>query len=294
MNGGSADGERQPRLTDPRMDPSLGPMRKSLNFRPGKRIDLDRIDPADTGKYRDREQAEAEENRYLKRLYDLQARFAAESKRGLLIVLQGLDAAGKDGTIRHVFTGMNPQGCDVHAFKVPTPIEAAHDYLWRIHVCAPRKGMIGIFNRSHYEDVLAVRVLKLVPPEVWGRRYDQINEFERMLTENGTVILKFYLHISAKEQRQRILDRLSDPLRNWKFSESDLETRRKWKLYRAAYNDALTRCNTEWAPWHVVPADRKWYRNLLISQTVTRTLEEMKPKVPRPKLDLKRYRAELK
>jgi len=268
-------------------------MSKAVTFAPGKRIDLDRIDSSDTGRFRRREKAEAEEQKLLARLFELQARLSAESKNAVLIVLQGLDAAGKDGTIRHVFSGVNPQACEVHSFKVPTSLELAHDFLWRIHVACPRKGVIGIFNRSHYEDVLAVRVEKLVPEKVWERRFDHINEFERILTENGTTILKFYLHISRKEQRERILARLNDPERNWKFSESDLETRHKWKLYRPAYNDALTRCNTKWAPWHVVPADHKWYRNLVVARTVVEALERIHPRFPRPLMDLKKFVSEL-
>jgi PPK2 family polyphosphate:nucleotide phosphotransferase len=269
-------------------------MPKPRTFAPGRRISLDDIDPADTGKVTSKDSAAKQEANWLERLFDLQAKLSAESQQALLIVLQGLDAAGKDGTIRHVFAGVNPQACQVHGFKVPTPIEVAHDYLWRIHNACPPRGVIGIFNRSHYEDVLAVRVEKLVPEKVWSRRYEQINEFERMLTESGTRVLKFYLHISKKEQRARIMERLQDPSRNWKFSESDLDTRAKWKPYREAYDDALTFCNTKWAPWHVVPADHKWFRNLVIAETVVKTLEEMNPRYPKPKIELDKYRALLK
>jgi PPK2 family polyphosphate:nucleotide phosphotransferase len=269
-------------------------MAKPKTFAPGKRIALDDIDPADTGKYKDKDAAAAEEEKWLKKLFDLQARLSAESQQALLIVLQGLDAAGKDGTIRHVFAGVNPQACQVHSFKAPTPNELAHDFLWRIHTACPPRGVIGIFNRSHYEDVLAVRVEKLLPEKVWRKRYDQINEFERTLTESGTRVLKFYLHISKKEQRARIKERLQDPSRNWKFSESDLDTRSKWRPYREAFDDALTLCNTEWAPWHVVPADSKWYRNVVIAETVVETLEDMNPKYPKPKIELEKYRALLK
>jgi len=269
-------------------------MAKPKTFAPGKRIALDDIDPADTGKYKDKDAAAAGEKKWLGRLFDLQAKLSAESQQALLIVLQGLDAAGKDGTIRHVFAGVNPQACQVHSFKAPTPNELAHDFLWRIHTACPPRGVIGIFNRSHYEDVLAVRVEKLLPEKVWRKRYDQINEFERTLTESGTRVLKFYLHISKKEQRARIKERLQDPSRNWKFSESDLDTRSKWRPYREAFNDALTLCNTEWAPWHVVPADHKWYRNVVIAETVVETLEDMNPKYPKPKIELDKYRALLK
>src|SRR5262245_17843075 len=235
-------------------------MPKPMTFAPGHKIDLNKLGTDETGSIRSKDASEKLEAKWLTRLFDLQAKLSAESKQALLIVLQGLDAAGKDGTIRHVFAGVNPQACEVHSFKVPTHIELAHDYLWRVHAATPRRGVIGIFNRSHYEDVLAVRVERLVPEREWRKRYDHINEFERMLTENGTRILKFYLHISRKEQGDRISERLQDPDRNWKFSESDLETRTKWKQYRDAYNDALTKCNTKWAPWYVVPADHKWYQ----------------------------------
>jgi PPK2 family polyphosphate:nucleotide phosphotransferase len=267
---------------------------KPRTFAPGKRIDLDSIDPADTGSIRDKEESEKLEARWLERLFDLQAHLSAEAGQALLIVLQGLDASGKDGTIQHVFAGVNPQACQVHSFKVPTPLELAHDFLWRVHAACPPRGVIGIFNRSHYEDVLAVRVEKLLPEKLWRQRYGQINEFERILDACGTRIVKFYLHVSKKEQRVRIAERLDDPSRNWKFSQSDLAARQKWKAYRAAYNDALTQCNTEWAPWHIVPADRKWYRNLVIAETVTKTLEDMHPPYPKPKLDLAKYKALLK
>ena len=269
-------------------------MPKPRTFAPGKRIDLDTIDPAETGGIAGKDEAEKKEAKWLERIFDLQARLSAESKQALLIVLQGLDAAGKDGTIRHVFAGVNPQACQVHSFKAPTPAELAHDYLWRVHAVCPPRGVIGIFNRSHYEDVLAVRVEKLLPEKAWRKRYEQINDFERTLVDCGTRILKFYLHVSKKEQRERISERLRDPQRNWKFSESDLDTRAKWGPYRAAYNDALTLCNTKWAPWHVVPADHKWFRNLVIAERVAQELADMDPQLPKPKLELDKYRALLR
>lgn len=269
-------------------------MPKPKTFAPGKKIDLDKIDPADTGNLSDKDRSEKMEAKWLTQIFDWQGRLSAESKQALLIVLQGLDAAGKDGTIRHVFAGVNPQACQVHSFKVPSPLEMSHDYLWRVHAACPPRGVIGIFNRSHYEDVLAVRVEKLLPEKEWRKRFDQINQFESLLTDCGTRVLKFYLHVSKKEQRVRISERLKDPDRNWKFSESDLDTRLKWNDYRVAYNDALTLCNTKWAPWHVVPADRKWYRNLVIAETVAKTLEDMNPRYPNPKLELDKYRAILK
>jgi PPK2 family polyphosphate:nucleotide phosphotransferase len=254
----------------------------------GTKVRLADIDPADTGGYERTPETKALMERHLKRLRDLQARFAADKRYALLIVLQGLDASGKDGTIRHVFSGMNPQGCEVDSFKVPSPLELSHDFLWRIHQQCPPKGMIEIFNRSHYEDVLAARVEKIVPPAEWRKRYKQINNFERMLVENGTVILKFYLHVSRQEQKKRLQERLTDPAKNWKFARSDLETRGKWAAYREAYQDALEQCATRWAPWHIVPSDKKWYRNLVIAAVVLETLERLHPLFPRPTEDLTR------
>jgi PPK2 family polyphosphate:nucleotide phosphotransferase len=215
-----------------------------------------------------------------KRLFDLQEALYAEGKRGLLIVLQGRDASGKDGTIEHVFAGVNPQGCSVTSFKRPTDIELAHDYLWRIHAAVPRRGMIGIFNRSHYEDVLAVRVHELVPRAVWSRRFEQINAFERLLSDEGTTILKFFLHVSRKEQAKRLKDRLDDPKKNWKYEAGDVGERKLWDDYTTAYRDVLRRCNTRWAPWSLVPADDKPLRNYLVCRTIVETLERMDPRYP--------------
>jgi PPK2 family polyphosphate:nucleotide phosphotransferase len=217
----------------------------------------------------------------LERLPALQTALYAEAKQALLVVLQGRDAAGKDGTTRRVFGPLNSQGCVVSNFKRPTDYELARDYLWRVHQAVPPKGTIGIFNRSHYEDVLVVRVHELVPRAVWSRRFDQINDFERMLSENGVTILKFLLHISRDEQKQRLLQRLNDPLKNWKFQAGDLEERKRWDDYTEAYEDVLERCSTPWAPWYVVPADRKSTRDLLVAQVVVETLERMAPRFPR-------------
>lgn len=217
----------------------------------------------------------------IERLETLQTALYAESKQALLVVLQGRDAAGKDGLIRRVFGPLNSQSCVVSSFKRPTEYELARDYLWRVHQAVPPKGTIGVFNRSHYEDVLVVRVHKLVPKDVWSQRYDQINHFERMLSENGVRILKFFLHISREEQKQRLLERLNDPLKNWKFQVGDLDERKLWDDYTEAYEDALERCSTEWAPWYVVPADRKSTRNLVVTQVLVSTLEAMNPQFPR-------------
>jgi len=217
----------------------------------------------------------------LDRLTELQTALYAEARQALLVVLQARDAGGKDGLTRKVFGVLNSQGCVVTNFKRPSAYELARDYLWRVHQAIPPKGTIGIFNRSHYEDVLVVRVHDLVPRAVWSRRYDQINDFERILTENGVTILKFFLHISGDEQRERLLARIHDPLKNWKFEVGDLEERKRWDDYTEAYEDVLQRCSTPHAPWYVVPADRKSTRDLLVAQVVVETLERMNPKFPR-------------
>jgi PPK2 family polyphosphate:nucleotide phosphotransferase len=217
----------------------------------------------------------------LERLTELQARLHAESTRSLLVVLQGRDTSGKDGTIRRVFDAVNPQGCIVTTFKKPSELEASHDYLWRIHRAMPPKGMIGIFNRSHYEDVLVVRVRNLAPRSAWSKRYPQINDFERMLTEHGTTIIKFFLHISKEEQKARLLERLEDPAKQWKFNEGDLAERALWPGYTTAYRDVLRKCSTSWAPWYVVPADKKKVRDYLVAQVVVDTLKRMAPRYPK-------------
>ena len=216
---------------------------------------------------------------------DLQDRLWAEAKRSVLIVLQGIDAAGKDGTIQKVMEAFNPQGCPVSSFKVPNSEELAHDFLWRIHKRVPGKGEIGIFNRSHYEDVLVVRVHGLVPKSVWSKRYDQINDFERILAESGTTIIKFFLSIDRDEQRQRFQERYDDPKKRWKFSMGDLEERKLWDEYQAAFDDMLSKTSTDWAPWYVIPANRNWLRNLAVSTIVADTLEGLKPAYP-PEPDL--------
>ncbi len=229
----------------------------------------------------------------LARIDELQYRLYAEGRQSLLIVVQGMDTSGKDGVIRKVMAAFNPQGCHVWGFKVPSAEEAAHDFLWRIHRATPGRGEIAIFNRSHYEDVLVVRVHDLVPREVWTRRYDQINAFERHLTENSTRVLKFYLHISPEEQLERLRARLDEPGKHWKFSEGDVAERARWKDYQAAYQDALARCSPAYAPWYVIPADRKWYRDLAVSEIVADTLAAMKPKLPKVELDVKQLRSML-
>jgi PPK2 family polyphosphate:nucleotide phosphotransferase len=214
------------------------------------------------------------------RISDLQRVFYADARHALLIVLQGRDAAGKDGTIRKVFTAVNPQGCTVASFKAPTEIEARHDFLWRIHAQIPPRGMIGIFNRSHYEDILVPRVHRQLKKKEWSARYDEINDFERMLATNGVVILKFMLHISRAEQKQRLEERLADPSKNWKFRVGDLDDRRKWPEFTKAYHGILANTSTDWAPWYVVPADNKHVRNWLVARTIADTLESLKLRYP--------------
>lgn len=233
-------------------------------------------------------------DKQLRKLGELQTVFYADGRRSLLILLQGRDASGKDGVVRTVIGACNPAGVRVSSFKAPTPIELAHDYLWRIHSAMPEKGMMGIFNRSHYEDVLVVRVRSLVPEDVWSKRYEQINEFERMLTENGTVILKFFLHVSRDEQKERLRERIEDDTKNWKFNAGDLEERDLWDKYTEAYEDALSRCSTEWAPWYVVPSDSNKARNYLIAKRIVETLEGLGLEYPRPKVDLDQYLSALK
>jgi PPK2 family polyphosphate:nucleotide phosphotransferase len=216
----------------------------------------------------------------LTRLGDLQARLFAEGSRALLVVLQGRDASGKDATIKTVCGAFNPQGCQVTSFKVPTVTELAHDYLWRAHRAMPPRGFIGVFNRSHYEDVLVARVQHLVPRSTWVKRFHQINEFERMLTESGMTIVKICLHVSKAEQKRRLLERLSDPTKNWKFSEDDLAARARWDDYTAAYHDMLVRCSTKWSPWFVVPADHRHARNYLVASVLVATLTRMRPRYP--------------
>lgn len=263
---------------------------KELIASPGKKVRLEKWDPEDTLGWQKGHQAKASLEKEAEKLDKLQYLLYAEHKRALLIVLQGMDAAGKDGTIRHVMAGVNPQGCVVTPFKKPSTEEAEHDFLWRIHKAVPQLGDIGIFNRSQYEDVLVVRVHKLVPKEVWSRRYDEINNFEAMLDENNVKILKFFLHISKNEQKRRFQQRIDDPDRRWKVSEADFAERNFWDDYVRAYEDALTKCSTDRAPWYVIPSNKKWFRNLAVSHIITETLESMRMKFPPPTVDVKKLK----
>ncbi len=254
-------------------------LRDALRVRPGSRVRLAGRDHGETHG-RDKETASVALATQLGRLADLQDRFWAEGKRSILVVLQGIDAAGKDGTINKVMEAFNPQGCPVTSFKVPSAEELAHDFLWRVHHKAPRRGEIGIFNRSHYEDVLVVRVHDLVPRKVWSARYDQINDFERILADNGTTVVKFFLAIDQDEQRERFQARYDDPTKRWKFSMGDLEERKLWDDYQAAFDDALSKTSTALAPWYVIPANRKWFRNLAVATILADTMAALKPAYP--------------
>ena len=245
-----------------------------------ERISLAAIDPEDTGAFTSKVEARELLKVERDRIVELQERLYAEGRQSLLVVFQATDTGGKDGVIRNVFKGVNPQGCRVWGFGVPTDDELAHDALWRYHQRTPARGMITIFNRSHYEEVLVVRVKKLVPEETWMRRYEEINAFERLLVNNGTRILKFYLHISKDEQLERLQSRLDDPKKRWKFRVGDLDDRARWDEYQAAFQDAINQCSAPEAPWYVVPANSKWFRNLVVAKTIADTLEEMNPRWP--------------
>jgi PPK2 family polyphosphate:nucleotide phosphotransferase len=269
--------------------------RKKLIVKPGSKVRLSTVDAAFHGKHETHEAALVELQEQVARLTHLQYLLYAERKRALLIVLQGIDAAGKDGTCWHVMSAMNPQGTTVTGFKQPTEEEHAHDFLWRVHRHTPALGQVAVFNRSHYEDVLVVRVHKLVPKKVWSQRFDLINDFEKMLADHGTTILKLFLYISPEEQLERFKQRLEDPHRQWKISESDYKEREFWDKYIQAYEDMLEKCSTKQAPWYVIPSNHKWFRNLAVSHIIADTLEDLGMKMPEPTVDLdlirRRYHA---
>jgi PPK2 family polyphosphate:nucleotide phosphotransferase len=265
---------------------------KRFRVASGSKIKLKDFDPGFTDHHKSHKEAAEEIKQHQKKLRDLQELLYADGRCSLLICLQGMDTAGKDGTINHILGAMNPQGCCVVAFRQPSVEELAHDFLWRIHRAAPRKGQVTIFNRSHYEDVLVVRVHNLVPQSVWSRRYDQINAFEKGLVEGTTHVLKFYLHISKQEQLSRFKQRLDDPAKQWKISESDYKEREFWNDYVEAYEDVLSRCSTRQASWFVIPSDHKWFRNLAIARIVVEHLEALDMKFPPPTVDLEHIRRE--
>lgn len=257
---------------------------EALRVAPGRRVRLRDSEAARVfGWDKDRAQLALDEN--VRRLGELQHKLYADGRFGLLVVLQAIDGGGKDSTIRHVFTGINPQGCQVTAFKAPSAEELHHDYLWRVHHAVPPRGKVGVFNRSHYEDVLVVRVDGLAPQAVWSKRYQHLNDFERFLTDCNYRVVKIFLQIGKSEQKRRFEERLRDPKKHWKFDPHDLGKRAQWDAYRRAFEDALTRCSTEWAPWYVIPADRKWFRDFAVSQLLVQELERLPLRFPRPTFD---------
>jgi PPK2 family polyphosphate:nucleotide phosphotransferase len=265
---------------------------KRFRVAPGSKVKLKDIDPGLKDNHKSRKEVAEEIEQHQKRLRELQELLYGDRRYSLLICLQGMDTAGKDGTINHILGAMNPQGCRVVEFKQPSVEELAHDFLWRIHRAAPPRGTVAIFNRSHYEDVLVVRVHNLVPKTVWARRFDQINAFEKGLVEGNTHILKFYLHISKEEQLSRFRKRLDDPAKQWKISKSDYKEREFWDDYLEAYEDVLSRCSTRQTPWFVIPSDHKWFRNLAIARIVVEHLEALNMNFPQPSVDLEHIRRE--
>jgi PPK2 family polyphosphate:nucleotide phosphotransferase len=257
---------------------------KKLLVKPGKKLKLADHDPDDSHGFT-KDMADRHLLKHRAKMDQLQELLYAGREHSLLIVLQAMDAGGKDGTIRHVISGVNPQSCSVASFKAPTALELGHDFLWRVHNVVPPKGTIGIFNRSHYEDVLIARVHKLVPKSIWSKRYDHINNFERMLADGGVKILKFFLHISKDEQKRRFEERLADPNKRWKVSPADFEERKLWDHYMTAFEVALSKCSFEWAPWYVIPANKKWFRDCAISQIIVEALESLDMKYPKIAFD---------
>jgi PPK2 family polyphosphate:nucleotide phosphotransferase len=264
--------------------------RKKFMVEPGAKVRLSKIDASYTGKDETHEQALPKIQTHVERMDKLQYLLYADNRQSLLVILQALDAAGKDGVIRHLFSGMNPQGTSVFGFKQPSKYEAAHDFLWRAHLRTPGTGEVVVFNRSYYEDVLVVRVHKLVPESVWSKRYDLINDFEKTLSQNGTTILKFFLHISPEEQLSRFKQRLDDPSRHWKISETDYSERELWPQYMEAYEDAIALTSTKHAPWYIIPANHKWFRNLAVSQIIADTMDEMGLQLPATQVDIAEMR----
>lgn len=263
---------------------------KEYRIKSGQKVDLASIDTKTKGPFKDKEDAQATTAKNIRTMRELQYRMFVEEKQSLLIVLQAPDAAGKDGLIRKVLGQMNPQGCRTYPFKVPSKNELAHDFLWRIHQCTPANGKVSIFNRSHYEDVLVVRVLDIVPKSIWKQRFELINDFERNLEANGTRVLKFYLHISPEEQLERFKKRLDNPEKHWKLNPGDYQSRSHWDDYRGAYEDAFEKCSTDSAPWYVIPADHKWYRDAAVSSIVAGALSDMNPQFPKVDVDLDEIR----
>jgi PPK2 family polyphosphate:nucleotide phosphotransferase len=260
-------------------------MSKRHRIEDGSHFKIRDVDPEYTGDFKSREECEEATRADLEELAELQEKLYVDNRFAVLVVLQAIDTGGKDGTIKHVFRGLNPQGCEVTSFKKPTPEELDHDFLWRIHRALPAKGDIGIFNRSHYEDVLIVRVHELIPKSIWSRRYEHINKFEKLQSEENTVIVKFFLDISKDEQKKRLEERLSDKKKTWKFDPNDLNERKYWDDYLDAYQDMIRKCSTPHAPWYVVPANKKWYRNYVVANALVKTLSKLDLKLPKPSFD---------
>lgn len=260
-----------------------------LRVKPGKKIDLKKFSTDYTGKYRTREDAEKKIQSIRQEMLDIQYKLYADNRHAVLFVLQGIDASGKDGICRHVFSALDPQGTLVTSFKAPSAEELDHEYMWRIHKAIPNYGNIGVFNRSYYEDVLVVRVKDLVPEKVWKRRYHQITEFERYLSENNIHVVKLFIHISKKEQEERFLERLLDPKKNWKFSADDLRERQYWGKYMDAFEDMLEETTTDFAPWYIIPGDKKWFRNIAVAEIVLNTLENLPLKYPKPSREVLKF-----
>lgn len=252
----------------------------------GKKINLQKLSPEYDFSINEKKAEYVLKQNLKKRMSDLQYRLYAERKKALLIVFQGIDTSGKDSTIRHVISAFNPQSCTVKAFKEPTTEDLSHDFLWRIHKSAPAKGEIVIFNRSHYEDIIQPRVHKTIHKSIWSQRYEHINAFEKCLSDSNIKIIKFFLHISKEEQRKRLEERLNDPSKHWKVSERDMEDRKFWSSYTVAYQDIIKRCSNTWAPWYIIPANKKWFRNLAVGLIIVDTIERMKPKFPKPAINL--------
>ena len=260
--------------------PAPAPAPRSYRVDPDSPVALSELDTDESEGYGSKKDVKEELAGLRDRISELQARLYAEGRRSLLVVLQAMDTGGKDGAIKDVFRGVNPQGCQVWSFKTPSSEELSHDFLWRYHQKAPPRGMITIFNRSHYEDVLVVRVKDIVPETVWRPRYEAIRDFEQTLGREGVVVLKFFLHISKEEQKRRLEARLAKPEKHWKFSSADLAERARWESYQVAFQDAINATSTRDAPWYVVPSDHKWFRNLVIARTIAATLEQMDPRFP--------------
>ncbi len=267
-------------------DPPPEPDYARYRVDPGEVVRLADLSPDESEGFEGKRDVKRELKRHRKRIAELQERLYAEHRQSLLIVLQAMDTGGKDGAIKHVFQGINPQGCRVWSFKKPSSDESAHDFLWRYHLRTPSRGMITIFNRSHYEDVLVVRVKGLVPEAEWRDRYDTLRDFERALARENIVVVKFFLHIGKDEQKRRLEARLEDPAKHWKFSSADIEERGFWEDYQRAFEDVLNKTSTTYAPWYVVPANKKWFRNLVIARTIADTLEAMDPQYPEPEQGL--------